>query len=163
MTVAGTDRGIEPGLRRHWRLEFPAFPAERLFALVADIESYPQFMPGCVATRILERRDDGSWLVDNVFGFGPLRSRFLSSARFREPEWLEIVSEDGPWRRFVLHWRFTPDGAGCHVDTEVAVEFRSPLLATLARSGLPVAEPRIIRAFEQRAQRLYGRPPEDTP
>lgn len=158
-----TDTAAEPALRRHWRLEFPAFSAERLFALVADIESYPQFMPGCVATRILERRADGSWLVDNVFGFGPLRSRFRSTARFEAPAWLEIVSQDGPWRRFAMRWTFTPDGAGCHVEVEVTVDFRSALLAALARSGLPATEPRIIRAFEERAQRLYGGPPEDTP
>ncbi|WP_247878298.1 type II toxin-antitoxin system RatA family toxin [Azospirillum sp. TSO22-1] len=153
----------EPALRRHWRMDFPAFTAEQLFAMVADIEGYPAFMPGCVAARVLERRADGSWLVDNVFGFGPLRSRFRSTARFAAPEWLEIVSQDGPWRRFALRWSFTPEGAGCRVDAEVTVEFRSALLAALARTGLPAAEPRIVRAFEERARRLYAGPPEDTP
>lgn len=153
----------EPALRRHWRMDFPAFGAEQLFALVADIESYRHFMPGCIAARILERRADGSWLVDNLFGFGPLRQRFRSTARFQAPHRLEIVSQDGPWRRFAMLWTFTPDGAGCRVDVEVGVEFRSTLLASLAGTGLASAEPRIIRAFEERAKRLYGRHPEDTP
>ena len=32
-----------------------------LFALVADIESYPDFLPWCVAARIRERHGDVSW------------------------------------------------------------------------------------------------------
>jgi coenzyme Q-binding protein COQ10 len=150
------DADAEPTLRRHWRMRFPVYSAEQLFALVADIESYPQFVPGCVATRILERRNDGTWLVDNVFGFGPLRSRFHTTAHFDAPRRLEIVSQDGPWRRFAMLWRFTPEDEGCRADVDVEVAFRSALLATLARTGLPSTEPRIIRAFEERAKRLYG-------
>ena len=158
-----TDTVAEPGLRRHWRMRFPAYSAEQLFALAADIESYPNFMPGCVATRVVERRADGTWLVDNVFGFGPLRPRFRSTARPQAPERLEIVSQDGPWKRFAMTWTFTPEGDGCAVDLEVEVAFRSAMLAALARTGLPAAEPRIIHAFEERAKRLYGRLPEETP
>lgn len=156
MIDAAADTGADGALRRHWRMRFPAYSAEQLFALVADIESYPQFVPGCVATRILERRDGGTWLVDNVFGFGPLRSRFHTTAQFDAPQRLEIVSQDGPWRRFAMLWRFTPDDGGCRADVDVEVAFRSALLAALARTGLPSTEPRIIRAFEERAKRLYG-------
>lgn len=151
-----TEVDAEPALRRHWRMRFPAYPAEQLFALVSDIESYPQFVPGCVATRILERRANGTWLVDNVFGAGPLRWRFRSTASFDAPQRLEIVSQDGPWRRFAMLWSFTPDAEGCRVDVELDVAFRSSLLAALARTALPRAEPRIIRAFEERAERLCG-------
>ena len=150
-------------LGRRWTLRFPHYSAEQLFALAADIESYPQFVPGCIATRILERRPDGTWLVDNVFGFGPLRQRFLSRATPEPPERLAIVSRDGPWRRFAMLWRFTPEGPGCRVDVEVELAFRSPLLASLAGAGLAAVEPRIVRAFEERAQRLYSSCPEDVP
>lgn len=152
---------VDPALEQRWRMAFPAFSAGQLFTLVSDIESYPAFMPGCIATRIVERHPDGSWLVDNVFGVGPVRSHFRSTARFAAPEWLEIVSDDGPWRHFRLRWTFTPDGAGCTVDAEASVTFRSSLLAALARGGLPAAGPRIARAFEHRARHLYGAPPED--
>ena len=151
-----TDAVAESGLRRHWRMRFPAYSVEQLFALAADIGSYPAFMPGCGATRVLERRADGTWLVDNVFGFGPLRQRFRSVARPQPPERLEILSQDGPWRRFAMVWTFTPEGAGCAVDVEVEVAFRSGLVAALAGGRLPAAEPRIIHAFEERAKRLYG-------
>ena len=147
---------IEPALHRVWRLRFPVFSTEQLFTLVSDIESYPQFVPGCVATRILEHRADGRRLVDNVFGAGPLRWRFRSTAEADPPHRLEIVSQDGPWRRFAMLWRFTPEGDGCRVDVDLDVAFRSPLLAALAPTALPRAEPRIIRAFEARAQRLYA-------
>ncbi|WP_448190782.1 type II toxin-antitoxin system RatA family toxin [Azospirillum sp. sgz301742] len=147
------DADTEPALQRHWRMRFPDFTAEQLFALVSDIESYPQFVPGCVATRIVERGANGNWLVDNVFGAGPLRWHFRSTAEFDAPHRLEIVSQEGPWRRFAMLWSFTPEAEGSRVDVDLAVAFRSPLLATLARTALPRAEPRIIRAFEERARR----------
>lgn len=147
------DVDSEPALQRHWRLRFPHFTVAQLFALVSDIESYPQFVPGCVATRILERGAD-TWRVDNVFGAGPLRWHFRSTAHLDPPHRLEIVSQDGPWRRFAMNWRFTPENEGCRIDVDLTVGFRSPLLAALARTALPRTEPRIIRAFEERAERL---------
>lgn len=145
-------------LGQRWTLRFAHYSAEQLFALVSDIESYPQFVPGCVATRILERRPDGTWLVDNVFGAGPLRQRFMSRARPEAPHRLEVVSQDGPWRRFAMLWTFRPEGDGCSVDVELELSLRSPLLSSLAGAGLSQIEPRIVRAFEERAERLYGRP-----
>src|SRR3546814_4190417 len=37
------------------------FPPEQLYALVADIESYPEFLPWCIAARVRRRapREDG--------------------------------------------------------------------------------------------------------
>jgi len=85
-----------------------------------------------------------------------MRAHFRSRAVPQPPERLEIVSQDGPWRRFAMLWRFTDDGDGCRVDVEVEMSFRSALLGSLAGAGLPQVVPRIISAFEERATALYG-------
>jgi len=138
-----------------WHLSFPRYSPDQLFRLVSTIEDYPAFVPGYVATRILEKRD-GDWRVDNVFGFGPLRSRFESRARFEAPLWLEVTSEDGPWRSFRLRWTLTPEGQGCGLDCRFEGVLRSPMLAALARIALPETERRTISAFERRAALLFG-------
>ena len=138
-----------------WKRSFPMFSPAQLFALVSDIESYPQFVPGCVKTRILAKGDN-HWRVDNVFRFGPIRSRFITLADFHPPGRVEIASSDGPWTSFLLVWGFEPAGAGCLVSCRYAVNFRSRLLATLASFGLAKAERQVAAAFEKRAWALYG-------
>jgi coenzyme Q-binding protein COQ10 len=139
-----------------WELLFPRYTTDQLFALVSDIESYPGFVPGCIATRILARRGD-KWQVDNVFGFGPIRSRFCSRAVVQAPHRLDISSTDGPWERFSLSWRLDPMGEqGCRLACRFDVEFRLSALAGLASLGMPSMERRIISAFEARAGLLYG-------
>jgi coenzyme Q-binding protein COQ10 len=138
-----------------WKLAFPRFTPAQLFALASDIESYPFFVPGCVATRIIERCDN-LWRVDNVFAFGPVRHRFISFAELNAPDGLEITSTDGPWKSFRLTWRFSSLEEGCQLECLFSAEFRSGVVATIASLGQHGAERRIMSAFERRAKALYG-------
>jgi coenzyme Q-binding protein COQ10 len=139
----------------HWEREFPRFKPEQLFALVSDVESYPTFMPACLDARILER-NDRVWRVENIFGVGPLQTRFISTAELDPPGRLDISSCDGPWRDFRMSWQFQPSGAGCRVSCTSSMEFRSPLWGTLAKISESKMEERIIAAFEARAEALLG-------
>ena len=141
---------------REWVREFPHFKPEELFALVSDVESYPIFLPGCLNARIVER--SGRILrVENVFGFGPMRTRFVSMAELEPPHRLDISSRDGPWRNFRLAWRFQPMNGGCRVSCASSLELRSPLLAGLAKLSENAVGNRLMAAFEARAKALFGR------
>ncbi len=136
-------------------LPFRAIRRRNCSPLASDIESYPFFVPGCVATRIIERRDN-IWRVDNVFAFGPVRHRFISHAELNPPDGLEIASTDGPWTNFRLCWQFRPQETGCLLACRFTAEFRSGVVATIASLGQHSAEKRIMSAFERRAKALYG-------
>ena len=69
-------------LCRQWNRLFAGCDVETLFTIVADVERYPEFVPGCLSAQILERQPD-RWIVDNIFGFGPFRNQFLSLAEVR--------------------------------------------------------------------------------
>jgi coenzyme Q-binding protein COQ10 len=140
---------------QHWKREFPRFKPEQLFALVSDVESYPIFMPGCMSARILEK-NERIWRVENVFGVGPIRRRFLCIAELDPPRAIDISSNDELWRAFQLSWRFEPCGIGCRVSCASSIAFRSPRLAALARASQGVMEDSIMAAFEARAFTLFG-------
>lgn len=137
--------------------EFPAFTIEQMFALAADIESYPQFIPWCRRARIVAR-DGDVWQVDNHFGAGPLDAGFRTRAHAAAPHRLEITADQAPFRSFRLEWRFEalPAG-GCRVVAEYEVVLRSPVLHGLARMAMPEAGRKIIHRFQERAATLYGR------
>ena len=50
---------------------------EQLYALVADVRSYPQFLPWCLAARI-RHQDEVSLAADLIIGFRMFREKFTS-------------------------------------------------------------------------------------
>ncbi len=136
--------------------DFAAFSCEQMFALAADIERYPEFIPWCRAARVLSR-DGDVWRVENHFGGGPLDAMFRTQARPNPPHALEITSTDLPFRAFRLEWRFAPlPGGGCRVEAHYDISLISPLLHGLARLAMPEATRKIIDRFRARAVTLYG-------
>ncbi|MCW2285956.1 coenzyme Q-binding protein COQ10 [Rhodoblastus acidophilus] len=142
-------------LKRRILRFYPRYSPEQLFGLASDIESYPSFVPGCRAARIVAR-DGGRLRVENVFGFGPLRHVFETRAELKPPGELVIVSRDGPWRCFSMIWRFLPERAGCRLSCDVALDFESHMLNLVASVGAAEVERQVLAAFEQRAAKLFG-------
>ena len=142
-------------MRRSVERLYPHYRAEDLYGLVADIESYPAFMPGCRKTRILSKRGD-VWTVDNEFGVGPFRHRFISRATVDPGKGLSIASDDGPWRQFLMDWRFQPEGAGCLLSFAMTLELSSFLLIAATPFAIMDTEQRILSAFERRAAQLFS-------
>ncbi|WP_297366537.1 type II toxin-antitoxin system RatA family toxin [Acidocella sp.] len=135
-----------------------------LFALVADVEHYPSYMPGWRAVRVLARHPDGL-SVRQIVTIAGLRQDFTSRAWLAPPQSLRIVSEDGPFRRFELLWRFTPlPGGGTRVEGELTLRLRSPLLDALAARLRPDLLANVVAALERRAAgRLTPVPRAQTP
>jgi len=127
--------------------------ADRLFSIIADVERYPEFVPGCISMRIMQRRER-SWVVDNVFGIGPFRCQFRSAANLDPPLALTINSRDGPWRFFSIEWRLRPEDTACSLSFAVVLEFKSPLLGALTNFAATEFEQRVIAAFEARVRSL---------
>lgn len=138
-------------LKRIWRRRLKGCRVETAYGVAADIESYPLFLPGMLAARIVGERD-GRWTVDNSFGLGPVTARFRSIATPEPPTAITIVSRDGPWRNFRLSWRFRAEDADVCAECDFDAEFRSLLLGFAAASAIGSAETKVMDAFERRAR-----------
>ena len=138
------------------------YTADQMYALVADIERYPEFLPWNTAARIRSRRPepDGSELVeaDLVISFKVFRERFGSRVTLW-PADRRIDTEylDGPFKYLKSGWSFAdlPHGS-CKVDFFVDFEFRNAILGKVIGVVFGEAMSRIVRAFEDRARALYG-------
>jgi len=129
-------------------------PCAALFALIADVESYPTFLPLWRGARILRRNGDRLW-VEQRIGAGPLRLRFHSRALLHPPEALRIEVADGPLRGSVIRWSLQPSDTGCRVSLEVVpVPFGGPLSRLVDRFA-PSPEA-ILSAFARRAAKRLG-------
>lgn len=138
------------------------YTADQMYALVADVERYPQFLPWNTAARIRSRRPGapGSEVVeaDLVISFKVFRERFGSRVTLW-PQDKRIDTEylDGPFKYLRSGWAFAdlPEG-GCRVDFFVDFEFRNAVLGKVIGVVFGEAMSRIVRAFEDRAKALYG-------
>ncbi|QDL92899.1 type II toxin-antitoxin system RatA family toxin [Paroceanicella profunda] len=137
------------------------YTAQQMYDLIADVETYPKFLPWCAGARIRSSRREGDATVldaDLVISFKVFRERFGSRVTLR-PEQMVIDVEylDGPFRYLNNHWSFAdlPEG-GCEVNFFVDFEFKSSILQALIGVVFNEAMQRIVRAFEARAAALYG-------
>jgi len=137
------------------------YSATQMYNLVADVAAYPQFLPWCAAARIRKRTtsESGELLeADLVISFKLFREKFGSRVTLTPvAHQIDVEYLDGPFRYLNNHWHFTPlpDG-GCEVDFFVDFEFKSAVLQTVIGVVFGEAMHRIVRAFEARAQVLYG-------
>ena len=130
---------------------------EQLFALVADVERYPEFLPWCVGARVRERRPD-LIVADLIIGFRMFRERFTSKVTLDPPHRIDVAYTDGPFRYLNNHWTFEPAAGGCRIDFFVDFEFKSRILQRLIEVLFSEAVKRMVVAFEHRAEQLYGIP-----
>lgn len=136
------------------------YSAQQMFDLVADVESYPQFLPWTAAARIKSRRETPSGeelKADLIISFKVFRERFGSRVVLdREDMRIDTEYLEGPFRHMNSVWRFEDREHGCEVIFDVDFEFRSRILGSAAGMFFNDAMQRIVRAFERRADALYG-------
>jgi len=137
------------------------YTADQMYALVADVARYPEFLPWTAAARVrsVTPQEDGSTVMeaDLVISFKVFRERF-SSRVVLHPDARRIETEylDGPFHHMRSNWQFREGNGGCEVGFDVDFAFRNRILQKAADVFFLEAMRRIVGAFERRAQALYG-------
>ena len=145
---------------RHHETRALPYRPEQMYALVADVARYPEFLPWCAAARIRSRSEapDGAEVVeaDLVISFKVFREKFGSRVTLHPQHRIETEYLDGPIRHLKSVWQFRAVPGGCEVEFEVDFEFRNPILQAVIGVVFNEAMQRVVRAFETRAASLYG-------
>jgi coenzyme Q-binding protein COQ10 len=138
----------------HRENRFVPYPAELMYAVVADVTQYPKFLPWVVALRVLSRRDDGL-TAEMAVGYGALRERYTSDIALDPASHaIAVTQTKGPFKTLENHWRFTPAEGGCMVDFAIRFEFKSRLLQGVAGAKFEKAMLKMSDAFEARARAI---------
>jgi ribosome-associated toxin RatA of RatAB toxin-antitoxin module len=129
--------------------------AEEMYALVDDIESYPRFLPWCVAARV-DSRSEGAVQATLTIGMRGLRTSFTTRNENRVGEAIDLRLVHGPFRRFAAAWRFKPLSAeACGIEFSLEYELAGPLAGILAPLLDRIADT-MVDAFTRRAAAVYG-------
>jgi len=132
------------------------YSCKQLFALVADIESYPAFLPGWSSARILPS-NESQLQVEQHLRLGPLDLRFHSTARLENCSRILITSYDIPFRKLAIDWHFTalPENH-YEVSVEITLALQAGLLRHPLEQALGHSSAQLLRLFEQRTHSLYS-------
>jgi coenzyme Q-binding protein COQ10 len=138
-----------------------AHSAEDMFALVADVERYPEFVPMCEALTVRTRRErDGVTVLvaDMSIGYRAIRETFTSQVVLKPAERaIDVKYLDGPFKYLDNRWRFEPAGEGRSVvHFYIDYEFKSRILGAMMGAVFDRAFRMFAEAFEKRADTVYG-------
>lgn len=143
---------------QHAETRFMPHPPDTLFALVADIARYPEFLPWCAGARIRKREvltEFEQIEADLMISFKVFREKFGSRVRlFQGENRIETEYLDGPFKHMHSVWRFAPAEGGTQVSFETDFEFRSKLLQSAIALFFDQAMQQVVGAFEKRAAEL---------
>ena len=141
---------------RHSETRRLPYTPEQMFDLVADVGSYPQFLPWIAAMRV-RSESETEMVADMIVGFKSLRETFTSRVVKERPTHVHVDYVDGTLKHLSNDWRFRPDGeGGVIIDFEVDFAFKNRMFEMLAGQVFDRALRKMIGAFETRAAELYA-------
>ena len=135
------------------------YTPQELFDLVADVASYPLFLPGCYSAHILERSGK-EMVADLTVGRGPLQGTFRSRVHLFPPYKIDVAYVNGPLKTLTNQWLFqglSGGDEGCRVDCTLAFSFHNPLFNQMMSIFLTAAVTKVLGAFQARAEEVYGK------
>jgi ribosome-associated toxin RatA of RatAB toxin-antitoxin module len=133
------------------------YSAAEMYALVDDIEAYPQFLPWCRSTQILSRSEDEVRATIEMVKGGVHKS-FTTSNRMQKHKMIDIRLLEGPFKRLEGYWRFEPLRASASkVSLDMEFEFSSHLLRMVVEPVFKQIANSLVDAFCKRAVDLYGK------
>ena len=133
--------------------------AHEMFALVTDVQHYPEFLPWCDHSEVMER-EAGSMVARVGMSIGGLRQSFTTSNTHVEDRQVLLRLVDGPFSHLEGSWHFTPLGDGsqraCKVEFRLTYGFSSATLAKLVGPVFDKIAGSLVDAFVKRADEVYG-------
>ena len=144
----------------HSETKILKYRPDQMFDLVADVNSYPTFLPWCSAARVNSRNTIGDNEVleaDLVISFKLFREKFASKVTLIRSE-NRIITEyiDGPFKRMHSTWSFKVVDSGSEVSFFVDFEMKNVVLQKIVGVVFNEAMQRVLTAFEKQALAIYN-------
>jgi ribosome-associated toxin RatA of RatAB toxin-antitoxin module len=135
------------------------YSATEMFALVADVERYPEFLPWCDSAHILNSDPAGATAQVGI-SLGALRQSFTTRNTHEADRRIGMELVAGPFSQLDGAWTFTPVGnarqRACRVALQLNYGFDSATLAALVGPVFDKIAASLVDAFVKRAEHVYG-------
>lgn len=128
----------------------------QMFALVADLASYPDFVPWVSRAQVIEQAED--YVVGQLeMHRAGVRETFTTRNSMNAPTEIHMELVEGPFKTLSGLWTFEDiAGRGSQVKLRMRFEFANPMVALLLSRSFEKSCIELIDAFVSRAREVYG-------
>ena len=138
-------------MRRVQRSALLPYSAADVYAIVNDVERYPEFLKWCQMAQVVEANDEEIVARMTLAARG-LKESLVTRNRLTSDRQISLSLVEGPFKHFSGDWTFTPLGDGCRVHLALEFELASSILSVLAAPFLHRVADTLVDAFSQRAR-----------
>lgn len=132
-----------------------SFSAGQMYELVNDVDRYPEFLPGCSGSSILESNDEKMVASVDVSKVG-ISKTFTTRNQLIPGEAILMTLVDGPFKTLTGGWYFTPlDEQACKVELKLEFEFSNKMIEMAFGKVFHELTHNMVSAFTQRAKQVY--------
>ena len=137
------------------------YSAEEMYALVTDVAKYPQFLPWCDKSRVIEE-DEAGMTAEVGLAFAGLHQSFTTRNTHVPGREVQLKLVDGPFSNLDGKWKFTPVGEVGERDRRVELHlscgFTNFALQALVGPVFDTIASSLVEDFVKRAEQVYGSP-----
>ncbi|OGT31270.1 MAG: hypothetical protein A3E87_10185 [Gammaproteobacteria bacterium RIFCSPHIGHO2_12_FULL_35_23] len=137
------------------RLAMVPYSAENMYRLIDDIESYPNFLPWCTQTKILEKNDQEIIATIELSAAGMHKS-FTTRNKLIPNQRIEMQHVEGPFKHLSGVWTLIPVAKGCQVKLDLEFEVHSGLAGKIFGMLYNKVADKLVESFCEQADKLYG-------
>ncbi|UJF18862.1 SRPBCC family protein [Vibrio sp. SS-MA-C1-2] len=131
------------------------FSAQQMFDLVNDVNAYPQFLPGCVGSQIIDEKDDLMTASVDVSKAG-ISKTFTTRNQLVTGERIDMQLIDGPFKKLMGGWHFTElDSDACKIELKLDFEFKNMFVEMAFGKVFSELTNNMVNAFTSRAKEVY--------
>lgn len=132
-----------------------SFSAEQMFTLVNDVERYPEFLPGCSGSKLIESSQTAMVASVDVSKAG-IKKTFTTSNLMIPGRLINLQLVDGPFKSLSGSWRFIPlDDFACKIEFQLEFEFSNKLIEMAFGKIFNELTSNMVKSFTQRAKQVY--------
>ncbi len=142
---------------KHFEKRKLAYSSEFLYAIVEDVQKYPQFLPwvkGCIISNKHAERFDAKLTV----GYNSLaQTSYTSRVHLVPTRKIEIEYLSGPFKHLNNSWTFKEiDTRETEIEFLIDFSLKSQLLQSFIENFFSQALKNMLQAFEKRAAELHA-------
>ena len=133
-----------------------SYSPQQMFDLVNAIEDYPQFLPWCHESHIIEKTDSTIEARLDI-AWGGFHKSFTTRNTLHPHHAVEIDLVSGPFKHLEGKWHFIALGDyGCKVVLDLEFEFAGSFFDMLFEPIFNMIANSLVDAFCKRAKEVYG-------
>ena len=132
------------------------YSAEQMYQLVNDVDAYPDFIPGCTGSRVLESGPTQMTAAVDVSKAG-ISKTFTTRNTLTSNQSILMHLVDGPFKKLIGGWKFTPlSQDACKIEFQLDFEFTNKLIELAFGRIFKELALNMVQAFTTRAREVYS-------